>query len=159
VEAKKEFMERAIQAAEESVKKGSYGIGAVVVKDNNIISVGLNTLKIDNDPVNGHPEIDAIRKACKNLKQPYLQECILYSTHEPCPMCSSAAIWAKMEGIVFGVSMEYTKNEMKKRMGGKFSWRQIDISCQEVLNKGEPKLKLIPDFLKEECIKLFDLTV
>ena len=50
----------------ENLEKGDYAIGSVVVKDGKIISVGEETLKSANDPVNGHAEIDAIRKACKN---------------------------------------------------------------------------------------------
>ena len=158
MKAEEKFMKRAIDAARESAKKGDYAIGAVVVKDNEIISIGDETLKSANDPVNGHAEIDAIRKACKILNQPYLEGCILYSTPEPCPMCTSAAIWAKMEGIVFSVSQDDMINEMRKRMGSKFSWRQIKIPCKNILTKGTPKLNLISGFMKEEGLKLFDLT-
>ena len=157
MEAEREFMLKAIEAAKMSGKSGNYAIGAVVVKGNEVISVGYATLKTDNDPVNGHAEIDAIRKACKKLNQPYLEGCVLYSTHEPCPMCASASVWAKIECIVFGVTMEDMFKEMEKA-NPKLSWRQIDISCNYILERGVPKIKLIPGFMREECIKLFDLT-
>ncbi|MEK6811945.1 MAG: nucleoside deaminase [Nanoarchaeota archaeon] len=156
--AEEKFMLKAIEAARESGRKGDYAIGSVVVKDGKIISVGEETLKSANDPVNGHAEIDAIRKACKKLNQPYLEGGILYSTHEPCPMCASAAIWAKMEGIVFSVSRDDMINEMKKKMGEKFSWRQIEIPCKDILKKGNPQLKLISGFMRDEGLKLFNLT-
>ncbi len=152
------FMRKAIESAKNSASRGDYAIGAVVVKDNKIISIGKETLKSANDPVNGHAEIDAIRKACKKLNRPYLEGCILYSTHEPCPMCSSAAVWAKMEGIIFSVPQVYMVSEMKKRMGSKFSWRQIDIPCIYILEKGIPKLNLISGFMRDEGLKLFNLT-
>ncbi len=155
---REEFMMKAIEAAKESAKKGDYAIGAVVVKDDEVISVGYETLKSDKDPVNGHAEIDAIRKACKKLNQPYLENCVLYSTHEPCPMCASASVWAKIDTIVFGVSREDMIKEMKKKSSGKFSWRQIDISCKEVLDRGMPKIKLVSGLLRDECLKLFDLS-
>ena len=158
MEAKEKFMRKAIEAAQESGRKGDYAIGSVVIRGDKIVSVGEETLKSGKDPVNGHAEIDAIRKACKKLNQPYLEGCVLYSTHEPCPMCASAAIWAKMEGIVFSVSREDMINEMKKKMGEKFSWRQIEIPCVYVLNKGSPKLKLISGFMRGEGLKLFSLT-
>ena len=50
-------------------------------------------------------------------------------------MCASAAIWAKMEGIVFSVSRDDMINEMKKKMGEKFSWRQIEIPCKDILKR------------------------
>ena len=151
-------MRVAIDAAKESAARGDYGIGSVVVRGDEVIAIGYETLKSSNDPVNGHAEIDAIRKACQKLGQPYLEGFTLYSTHEPCPMCASAAIWAKIGAIVYSVSREDMKNEIKKRMGSKFSWRQIDIPCQDILDKGMPKLDLIGGFLREEGMTLFEDT-
>ncbi len=153
MEVEGKFMKRAIELAKEAAREGDYAVGAVVVKDNHIISEGRDTLKSINDPVNGHAEIDAIRKACSKLDQPYLEGCILYSTHEPCPMCASAAVWAKMKGIVFGTTIQDAKNKASK----KFSWRQIDIPCRKILERGEPKLELIEGFMREDCVKLFEL--
>ena len=118
-----------------------------------IIATGRNKTKTHNDP-SLHAEIDAIRNACERLKQYYLEGCILYTTHEPCPMCASAAVWAKMKGIVFGVPYD----DAISKGNEKFSWRQIIISCKEVLDKGDPKLEIVEGFMREECIKLFDLS-
>lgn len=160
IEAKKQFMVMAIKAARDSGKKGDYAIGSTITKDDKIISVGCETLKSANDPVNGHAEIDAIRKACKKLNKPYLEGCALYSTHEPCPMCAAAAVWAKIDTIIFGVSREDMIRRMKKMAkiaNKKFSWRQIAIPCKDILKKGSPKVNLVPHFLRKECLKLFDL--
>jgi len=146
-------MQKAIEIAKESAKKGDYALGAVIVKDDKIIAIGTTNLKHENDPT-VHAEIVAIRNACKKLNSKYLEDCILYTTHEPCPMCASAAIWAKMKGIVFGALVE----DAKQKQGKNFSWRQIDISCKEVLAKGIPKLELVEGFLREECLKLFELS-
>ncbi|MCK5059658.1 MAG: nucleoside deaminase [Candidatus Pacebacteria bacterium] len=155
------FMKKAIAAAHESGKQGDYPIGAVIVKDGEVISVGYETLKSANDPVNGHAEIDAIRKATREiLKQPYLEGCVLYSSHEPCPMCATAAFWAKIETIVYSVSRDDMVEQMAKKVIGKFSWRQVDIPCKEILNQGRGHIvKLIPGVLREEGLKLFDYTV
>jgi len=153
MEAKEEFMKRAIEIAKDSAKKGDYAGGAVVVKDNNIVAEGTTNLKHEYDPT-VHAEIVAIRVACKKLKAYYLEKCVLYTTHEPCPMCASAAVWAKMEGIVFGAFKDDAKEKGNKR----FSWRQIDISCKDVFEKGEPKLKVIEGFMRDECLNLFDLS-
>ncbi len=151
MEVKEEFMQEAIKLAKESAKKGDYALGAVIVKNDKIIASGTTNLKHENDPT-VHAEIVAIRNTCNKLNSKYLEGCILYTTHEPCPMCASAAIWAKMKGIVFGATIEDTKN----KQGQNFSWRQIDISCKDVLSKGTPKLELIEGFLRKECNKLFD---
>jgi tRNA(adenine34) deaminase len=153
MQAKEEFMQRAIELAKGSAERGDYALGAVIVKDNKIIAIGTTNLKHENDPT-VHAEIVAIRNACKELNSKYLEDCILYTTCEPCPMCTSAAIWAKMKGIVFGASIEDAKNNQ----GKSFSWRSINISCKDVLAKGSPKLELVEGFLREECLKLFKLS-
>jgi len=153
MEVKEEFMQKAIELAKKSAQNGDYAVGAVIVKNNEIIASGTSNLHHENDATI-HPEMVAIRSACQKLNSKYLQDCILYTTHEPCPMCTSAAIWAKMKGIVFGAFIE----DAKGKSGKKFSWRQIDISCRNVLSKGTPKLELTEGFLREECNKLFDLS-
>ena len=155
------YMRLAIEAAIQSAKNGDYGHGAVVVKDGGVIATGYESLKSANDPVNGHAEIDAIRKACQILQQPYLQDCIMYCTAEPCPMCMSAIIWAKMDSVAYAITRDDMIEEMErlKREGdGKFSWRQIAIPAEYIVERGEPKVTLHPGFMREESRKLFDLT-
>jgi tRNA(Arg) A34 adenosine deaminase TadA len=69
-------------------------------------------------------------------------------------MCAGAAIWAKMDGIVFGAFIR----DAKKYSTQKFSWRQINISCKKVADNGVPKLKVVEGFLRDECLKLFQLS-
>lgn len=154
-------MEAAIRAAKLSGKRGDYAIGAVLVKGDKILATGYETLKSSNDPVNGHAEVDAIRKACKKLKKPYVEGCVLYSTHEPCPMCAASSIWAKVGTIVYGVTREDMINVMKRKANKKFAYRQIAISCKYITSREKPvsNVKLIPGFMRKECLELFDLVV
>ena len=153
-------MREAFKAARASATNGDYPMGAVLVKNDTIISVGYETLKSANDPVNGHAEIDAIRKACAALKQSYLEGCTLYSTHEPCPMCAAAAFWAKVGTIVFSVSREKMIEQMEnkqRKSSDKFSWRQIAISCKDVIAAGKGPIEIITGVLEDEGCALFDL--
>ncbi len=157
IEPKKEFMLKALEAAHVSIANGDYGHGCVIVKDGQIIATGYETLKSANDPVNGHAEVDAIRKACQSLKQPYLQNCILYCTAEPCPMCMSACIWAKVDTVVYGITrndMIAKMEELKAKGGSAFSWRQIAISAEYIIDHGDPKVNLVPGFMRDEALKL-----
>ena len=154
IDPKKEFMEASIKEAIEAKEKGDYAIGAVVVKDGKIIAKGANGIKVYKDS-SLNAEMVAIRNAHKALNNRYLEDCILYTTHEPCPMCASAAILAKMKGIVFGASMEDMKKYATENGNDNFTWRIIDISCSDVLQKGDPKLELVEGFMKEECKALF----
>jgi len=153
MKVEKKFMNKAINIARISYEKEEYPVGVVIVRNGEIISTGRNKTRRSNDPTS-HGEIDAIRKACKKLNSKYLNDCVLYTTHEPCPMCAGASIWAKMKGIVFGLNFKDSNNNKSKN----WSWRQINIPCREILNKGEPKLELNEEFMREECLKLFNLT-
>ena len=155
MQPQKEFMITAIEIAKESATDGDYALAAVVVKNGEIIGVGKTRLKHENDPT-VHAEVVAIRDACKKLKSRFLNDCILYTTHEPCPMCASAAIWARMQGIVFGATLQDALD--RQNLNSKFTWRQIDIPCKYILSKGDPKLELVGEFMREECNQLFELS-
>ncbi|MGC1371839.1 MAG: nucleoside deaminase [Candidatus Sulfotelmatobacter sp.] len=95
------FMARAIQLSLENVNSGRGGpFGAVVVKDNEIISEGANRVTLANDAT-AHAEIVAIREACKKLNAFHLQGCEIYASCEPCPMCLGAIYWARLSRIYF----------------------------------------------------------
>ena len=93
-------MEKAIELSIESVNNGTGPFGAVIVKDNKIISEGFNTVTSTNDPTS-HAEISAIRKACKNLNNFSLKGYDLYTTCEPCSMCLSAIYWARIDKVYY----------------------------------------------------------
>lgn len=154
IKPQKKFMLEAIRQAKSGRKQGDYGIGAVVVKDGKIIVACNSRSKRDENPV-AHAEILAIIEASKILKNRHMPECILYSTHEPCPMCTSSAIFAKFKGIVYGARIRDMQNHQSKSHGSKYLWRTIDISCKEVIGKSKEKIDLVKDFMRKECIELF----
>lgn len=99
------YMKIALKEAEKSLKYDDVPIGAVIVKDNQIISKAHN-LKEKKQIATKHAEILAIEKACKKLKTWYLNDCVLYMTVEPCLMCCGAIIQSRIKKIVYA-----TKNE------------------------------------------------
>lgn len=78
-------------------------IGSIVVKDNEIIGIGYNQKETLND-VTAHAEMLAIKQACQKLGTWHLDGCTLYSTLEPCMMCSGAIIQSRISRVVFGAS-------------------------------------------------------
>ncbi|MCY7777530.1 nucleoside deaminase [Bacillus haynesii] len=95
------FLQRAIDLAVESVKSGTGGpFGAVIVKDGQIIAEGKNNVTTSNDPT-AHAEVTAIRLACEALGDYQLNDCILYTSCEPCPMCLGAIYWARPKEVYF----------------------------------------------------------
>ena len=95
------FMREAIRLARDNVRQGMGGpFGAVVVFHGEIVAGGANLVTASNDPT-AHAEIVAIREACRRRKSFILEECELYSTCEPCPMCLSAIYWARVRRLVY----------------------------------------------------------
>ncbi len=94
------FMQEAIKEAQKSLKEGGIPIGAVLVKDDKIISRGHNRL-IQNDSAVLHAEMDAIENAGRLNYEDYIN-CTLYTTLSPCPMCSGAVILYNIPKVVIG---------------------------------------------------------
>ncbi|MBO2543981.1 nucleoside deaminase [Salegentibacter sp. BDJ18] len=100
------FLKRAIQLAEEGMDKGQGGpFGAVVVKDGEIIAEANNKVTASNDPT-AHAEVVAIRRACEKLQDFQLENCILYTSCEPCPMCLGAIYWARPKKVYYALTRE-----------------------------------------------------
>ena len=153
---KRKFMQVAIEEAKKSAKKREYAIGAVVVKGNRIIARSEQRRNRDYTPT-AHAEALAINKACKKLKSLFLEGCVLYSTHEPCAICTGAVAWARMKGIVYGVT---TKDMIKfaKKKGKKKSSRSFYIPCEKLLKYEKPrKIFLVKKFMRKDCKELFKL--
>lgn len=95
------FMQEALELASKNASsQGGGPFGAVIVKDGRVISSSINSVTPDKDPT-AHAEVNAIRMACKELDTFDLTGCTLYTSCEPCPMCLSAAYWAKIDKIYY----------------------------------------------------------
>ena len=96
------FMREAIRLSIQMMRRGKGGpFGAVVVRNGKVVGRGSNQVTSTNDPT-AHAEILAIRQACKRLKTFQLDDCDLYTSCEPCPMCLSAIYWARLGNVFYG---------------------------------------------------------
>jgi tRNA(Arg) A34 adenosine deaminase TadA len=100
--SEKNFMRAAIALAETGMRGGSGGpFGCVVVRRGEIVGRGHNRVTSTNDPT-AHAEVVAIRDACARLGTFQLDDCALYTSCEPCPMCLAASYWARIPSIFYG---------------------------------------------------------
>lgn len=97
----KKYLKLAVEQAKESMNQGGFPAGAVIVKDDKIISKGVSLGFKLNDPTS-HAEASSIREACKTLQTTDLGGATLYASLQPCLMCFSVANWAGISRIVFG---------------------------------------------------------
>lgn len=95
------FMQRALELAQQAEVAGEVPVGAVIVKDNEIVAEGFNQPISTADPT-AHAEIIAMRAAAKVLNNYRLNDCTLYVTLEPCSMCAGAMVHARVKRLVFG---------------------------------------------------------
>lgn len=102
----KKFLQKAIDLAVENAKSGQGGpFGAIVVKDGEIVATGSNLVTVVNDPT-AHAEVTAIRNACEKLNDFQLENCTIYSSCEPCPMCLGAIYWARPTRLVYAATKD-----------------------------------------------------
>ena len=93
-------MWRAIQLSPESMGRGGGPFGAVIVRGDEIVAEGANSVTLQCDPT-AHAEVTAIRKAAEKLGSHDLSGCEIYTSCEPCPMCLGAIYWARLDKIYY----------------------------------------------------------
>ena len=134
-------MKQCVSLGKKAMLNGNPPVGSVIVKNNKVIGIGLEAGKLSKD-ITRHAEIEAIKDALKNVDT--LQDCTLYTTHEPCLMCSYVLRHHKLKTIVFGTEVAH--------VGGVTSDLKVMLTTN-VPNWEKPP-KIIENILKEECESL-----
>ena len=98
-----DFMRIALQEAQKAAAEGEIPVGAVIVKDGEIIAAAHNRRENDHDPT-AHAEMLAMRQAARVLGNWRLRGCTLYVTLEPCPMCAGAMVMSQLSRCVYGAA-------------------------------------------------------
>ncbi|MCL4561033.1 MAG: nucleoside deaminase [Chloroflexi bacterium] len=140
-----ERMSNAIAEARLSRQEGNKGYGALVVRGDQILGQAHDTATTQGDP-SLHAEVNAIRQAVRTAGETDLSGAVLISTCEPCPMCSSLAVWANVTAIVYGASIEETAALGKSR---------IRVSAGEIVARSSVMVEVIGGVLREECLALY----
>ena len=137
---KEYFMKEALKQALKAYKKEEVPVGVVIVKDERIIARAYNQKEMKNSPIK-HAEIIAIEKACKKLNNWRLNDCEMYVTLEPCPMCTGAIINSRIKKVYIGAVQEKTG-----ACGSK-----VDL-IEEY--KTETKVDVEFNILEQECLNI-----
>ncbi len=141
------YMHAAIESAREGIQQEEGGpFGASIAKDGQLVSVAHNTVLKDQDPT-CHAEMNAIRQACQTLGTHILDGCTLYTTAEPCPMCLSAILWARINKVVVGVDRDCAK---------KFGFDDSHFYDQVALPPDQRELETEQGVMSTECEEVFE---
>lgn len=137
----RDFMLLAIREAKKSAEP--LKCGAVIVKNGKVIAQSFNAQRADND-ASAHAEINAIRLAGKKLGNKNLNGCSIYCTCEPCVMCLTAIAFAKIDKLIYGLSLKDISP----------SHNLIDISIDDFLAQSPYKFQVTKNFMEAECKQL-----
>jgi len=139
-------MRQAIRSAYAGIRKDAGGpFGAVIVRKGKVIASAHNTVLRSQDPT-CHAEVNAIRLASKQLKHYILEDCEIYSTTEPCPMCFSAIHWARIRKVFFGTTI---------RDAARLGFNEMPVRNIRLRALGKSPLQIRENFLRRECLRLF----
>ncbi|MDF2157473.1 nucleoside deaminase [Algoriphagus sp. CAU 1675] len=143
----KHFMQMAIDLGKEGMEAGKGGpFGCVIVKDGKVIGKGCNNVLKTNDPT-AHAEVVAIREACKTLGNFQLDNCEIYASCEPCPMCLGAIFWARPARVFYAGTKE---DAADAGFDDEFIYREIE------LNPSDRKIPMLT-MMREEAQKVFEI--
>lgn len=139
------MMRIAVEEAQASRREGNKGYGAVIAVGDTVLARSHDTAVTKRDP-SLHAEVNAIRSAVSLLGDGDLSGAVLFSSCEPCPMCSSLAVWSNLSAIVFGASIEATAGRGKSR---------IRVPAREIVDRSPAMIEVIPGVLERECMALY----
>ncbi|MCH8567537.1 MAG: tRNA adenosine(34) deaminase TadA [Balneolales bacterium] len=139
----RKFMQMALAEAQLALAKGEIPVGAIVVKEDQVIGRGHNLVEQLKDPT-AHAEMIAISAACSTINDKFLSSCTIYVTMEPCPMCSGALVWSRLKQVVIGCLDPKTGS-----CGSLFN-----IASNKKLNH---QLEIVHNVMEEECSQLVKL--
>ena len=139
-------MRRAIRLAQNGIDSNQGGpFGAIVVRNGEIIAEGCNQVTSTNDPT-AHAEVVAIRNACEKLGSFQLDDCVIYTSCEPCPMCLGAIYWARPAQVFYGCTRE---DAAEIGFDDQFIYDEIEKTIDE------RHLKIV-NFLRDEALVVFE---
>ncbi len=151
IKAKMEELLRAtFDVAKRSRKNGNLPYGCILADEHgNIIMEGENSVITEKDSL-GHAEINLIREASRVYDFDFLNECTIFTSDEPCPMCSAAIFWGGIGRLVFGLS----KSRFYEEFGKDDPNTDLDISSRKILSAGGRKIEVVGPLLEDVALQI-----
>jgi len=145
MENHEKFLTIAINTAKQARANGNHPFGAILVDANGqILLEAQNTVVTEHD-CTGHAETNLVRKASKKYREDFLAKCTLYSSTEPCAMCSGAIYWAGVGKVVFALS----EQGLLGLTGSNKENPTLDLPCREVFARGQKEIEVIGPMMEE----------
>ena len=141
------YLRRAFELARQAVAHGNHPFGAVLVDaEGNTVAEAENTVVTERD-CTGHAETNLMRSASKQFDRDFLAACTLYTSTEPCVMCSGAIYWGNVRRVVFGLR----ESELLKMTGDNPENPTLSLPAHEVFKHGQYEVEIVGPLLEDEA--------
>ena len=141
----KQLMQYAIDAAQRGIEGNQSPFGCAIARGDELIVACHNVVWQTTD-ITAHAEVTAIREACRTTDRIMLDDCIVATTCEPCPMCMSALHWARVNTVYYGATIADAASA---------GFNELKIDAATLLRTGGSQVILKDGLLAEECRQLF----
>ena len=139
------LMRLAIEKCIAGIDSGQSPFGCAIAQGDRLLAVSHNTVLATTD-ITAHAEVNAVRKACASTNDIFLENAIVATTTEPCPMCMAALHWARVETVYFGATIFDAEQA---------GFNELQVPATEIVRLGGSKVRLVSGVLQEECQELF----
>ncbi len=141
------FLRLTFQQARDARAKGNHPFGAILVSEQGeVLLTAQNTVNTEHDAT-GHAETNLMRRASQAYSREFLRTCTMYTSTEPCAMCSGATYWAGVGRVVYGLS----EAELYKLTGDNPDNLTMRLPCREVFARGQQEIEVVGPLLEDEA--------
>ena len=143
------YLRRCVEISLDSLKKGNHPFGALIVDEEGNIIAESGNVEVTEKECTGHAETTVMRKAAKQYSKDFLWKCTLYSTAEPCCMCTGAIYWGNVGRIVYGIS----EKRLLELTGSDDNNPTFNMPCREIIARGQKQIEVIVPIAEEKLVQ------
>ena len=140
------FLRASFEIAQNARKNGNHPFGALLVDEHGRIVMESENTVVTAKDCTGHAEINLIRKVSSKYDRDFLAKCTIYTSTEPCPMCTGAIFWSDVRRVVYGLSEE----SLYGIVAGE-SEEVLFLPCREIFERGKKPIEVIGPLLEDEA--------
>lgn len=148
------YIKKCIEVSQRAREHGNTPFGAVLVDGEGNIIMEQENVEITEANCTGHAETTLIKNASHKYSKDFLWKCTLYSTAEPCAMCSGAIYWGNVRKVVYGIS----EKRLLELTGNNEQNPTFDLPCREVFARGQKNIEVVGPIseVEEEVVKVHE---